>query len=67
MDLVDLTPRIVKFFDHRRFRGLWYVRRQEQGIRWTVTYLNDDNEYMETEDAVCWRSAMWEAMKECGV
>jgi hypothetical protein len=62
----DITPRILKFFDHPRFRGLWYVKRKGEPKHWTVTYVGDDGEYWETEDTVSWREAVFMAMKECG-
>lgn len=58
---------LTEFFDNPDFRGLWYVRIKGKGKQWTCTYLDEYNEYMETELKFTWQEAVEEAMKSCGV
>ena len=53
------------YFEGRTFRGLWYSRRG--GTRfWTVTYLNGDGEFEETEEFPGWREAVDAAIRANG-
>lgn len=58
---------IIHFFDHPRFRGLWYFKTKGKARRWCVTYHDLDGEFVETEDHSNWQAAILEAMKSVGV
>ena len=62
---VDITPRILRFFDHPRFRGLWFIKYEDPDAqrRWTVTYQALNGEFVETRDHDEWRDAMLDAME----
>ncbi len=56
---------LTDFFDSPRFRGLWYVRIEGKGKQWTCTYLDERNEYMETELQPTWQQAVQDAINIC--
>lgn len=58
---------IINFFDHPRFRGLWYFKTVGNPRRYTVTYHALDGEFVETDDQTNWRGAMLAAMRAVGV
>ena len=47
----------LAYFESPWFRGLWFSRRAGKKL-WTVTYLNSEGEFEETEEFPTWRAAV---------
>jgi len=55
---------LLSFLNHRRFRGLWFCRFAGRNRRiWYVTFLDNDDDFSETNGDPSWRLALQSAIE----